>query len=231
MRLSYKLSLGVGLALAVALGVDSVLAVERSVSEYEADLLTHTGQQAHTLAVSVSKLFTSFGDGGAIEVLDAANSASRGVRAHWVTLRTLLNSTLELTNGELTRLRSGLQVTRLVGAPERAAVAFSPVVIDRQVYGVVQVSQPAARRSALILGHAERTLTTAAALLLVSWIWASLIGVRWVGRPVRQLSAKAIRIGKGDFAEPLRLDTGDEFELLADTLNEACTELAASREA
>jgi two-component system NtrC family sensor kinase len=231
MRLSYKLSLGVGIALGVALGIDSYIAVERSVSEYEADLLSHTGQQAHTLAVSVSKLWTSFGDGGATEVLEAANNSSRGVRAHWVTLRTLLNSTLELTDAELLRLRSGYPVARLVGAPERAAVAFSPVVIDRQVYGVVEVSQAALRRSELILRHAERTLTTAAALLLVSWLWASLLGMRWVGAPVHALAAKAIRIGKGDFDGPLQLATGDEFGLLADTLNEACTELAASRAA
>ena len=97
MRLSYKLSLGVGLALAVALGVDSYIEVRRSVSEYESDLLNHTSQQAHTLSVSVSKLWTSYGDGGAIEVIGAADSASPDVRAHWVNLRTLLN-TFEVSN-------------------------------------------------------------------------------------------------------------------------------------
>ncbi|HKO94926.1 MAG TPA: HAMP domain-containing sensor histidine kinase [Polyangiaceae bacterium] len=232
MRLSYKLSLGVGLALAVALGVDSYIEVQRSVTEYESDLLNHMSQQAHTLSVSVSKLWTSYGDGGAIEVIGAADSASPDVRAHWVNLRTLLNSTLELTDVELGRLRSGLPVARLVGlrAPERAAVAFSPVVIDRQVYGVVQVSQVAARRSALIRWHAERALTSAAALLVLCWLWASLLGLRWVARPIEQLVEKAGRIGKGDFSRPLRLATGDEFALLADTLNETSAALAASHE-
>jgi len=232
MRLSYKLSLGVGLALAVALGIDSYIEVQRSVSEYESDLLSHTSQQAHTLSVSVSKLWTSYGDGGAIEVIGAADSASPDTRAHWVNLRTLLNSTLELTDTELGRLRSGLPVARLIGlrVPERAAVAFSPVVIDRQVYGVVQVSQAAARRSELIRWHAERALTTAAALLVLSWLWASLVGLRWVARPIEQLVEKAGRIGKGDFSRPLRLDTQDEFALLADTLNEASAALAASHE-
>ena len=36
MRVSYKLSLGVGLSLAVALGVDAVTTVHRAVEEYEA---------------------------------------------------------------------------------------------------------------------------------------------------------------------------------------------------
>jgi two-component system, NtrC family, sensor kinase len=231
MRLSYKLSLGVGLALGVALGIDAYIEVQRAVSEYEADLLSHTAQQAHNLGISVSKLWSSYGEGGANEVLGAANSASREVRAHWFSLRTLRNSTLELTDTEVERLRSGLPVARLVGLtePDRAAVAFSPVVIDRQLFGAVQVSQRAVRRSELVSWHAERALTTAAALLAISWLWASLLGLRWVARPVEQLVEKAVRIGKGDFSGPLALDTHDEFALLAGKLNEASTELAASQ--
>lgn len=232
MRLSYKLSLGVGAALAVALGIDSYIEVQRALAEYEADLLSHTAQQAHSLGISVSKLLDAYGDGGAIEVLEAANSASRDVHAHWVTLRALLNSTLELTPDEVLRLRSGLPVARLVGigAPDRAAVAFSPVVIERQVYGAVQVSQLAVRRSELLSWHTERALTTAAALLAISWLWASLLGLRWVARPVEQLVEKAVRIGKGDFGHPLQLETGDEFAQLATKLNEAAADLAASQE-
>jgi two-component system NtrC family sensor kinase len=231
MRLSYKLSLGVGLSLAVALGVDAVTTVQRSVAEYEADLLNHTAQQAHALAISVAKLWLSFGDGGATEVLEAANDVAPDVRAHWVNLRTLLNSTLELTDTEVGRLRQGLPVARLVGlqAPERAAVAFSPVVLDRQVYGVVQVSQLAVRRSELIRWHAERALSAAAALLVIAGACGSLLGMRWVARPVQQLVEKAARMGKGDFERPLRLDTRDEFERLASALNEAARELGASR--
>jgi two-component system, NtrC family, sensor kinase len=117
-----------------------------------------------------------------------------------------------------------------LAAPERAAVAFSPVVLDRQVYGAVQVSQLAVRRSELIRWHAERALATAAALLVIAGICGSLLGLRWVAEPVRKLADKAARIGKGDFAGDVELSTRDEFELLAGTLNEASRELAASRE-
>jgi two-component system, NtrC family, sensor kinase len=232
MRLSYKLSLGVGLSLALALGVDAVTTVQRSVGEYETDLLSHTAQQAHALSISVAKLWLSFGDAGATEVLDAANDVSPEVSAHWVNLRTLLNSTLELTDAEVGQLRQGLPVARLVGlrAPERAAVAFSPVVLDRQVYGAVQVSQRAVRRSELIAWHAERALTTAVALMVIAGLCGSLLGLRWVARPVEKLMEKASRIGKGDFEGPLELDTKDEFALLAETLNEASRELAASQQ-
>jgi two-component system, NtrC family, sensor kinase len=231
MRLSYKLSLGVGLSLAAALGVDAIVTVQRSVAEYESDLLSHTAQQAHALSISVAKLWLSFGDAGAIEVLGAANDVSPEVRAHWVNLRTLLNSTLELTDTEVGRLRQGLPVARLVGlqAPERAAVAFSPVVLDQQVYGAVQVSQLAVRRSELIRWHAERALATAAALLIIAGLCGYLLGLRFVARPVEKLVEKAARIGKGDFTGELVLDTRDEFARLAETLNEASRELGSSQ--
>ena len=231
MRLSYKLSLGVGLSLTVALGVDAVTTVQRSVAEYESDLLSHTAQQAHALSISVAKLWLSFGDAGANEVLGAANDVSPEVRARWLNSSTLLGSRLELTDAEVGRLRQGLPVARLVGlrAPERAAVAFSPVVIDRQVYGAVQISQLAVRRSELIRWHAERALLTAAALLVIAGLCGYLLGLRWVARPVQRLVEKAERIGKGDFEGPLELDTSDELALLARTLNEASSELSAAQ--
>jgi signal transduction histidine kinase len=98
------------------------------------------------------------------------------------------------------------------------------------VYGAVQVSQLAVRRSELLSWHTERAHTTAAALLVSSWLWASLLGLRWVARPVEQLVEKAVRIGKGDFGHPLQLETGDEFAQLASKLNEAASDLAESQE-
>jgi signal transduction histidine kinase len=47
---------------------------------------------------------------------------------------------------------------------------------------------------------------------------------------VQKLVEKAERIGKRDFEGPLELETKDEFALLAETLNEASRELAASQE-
>jgi hypothetical protein len=192
-----------------------------------ADLVQHaTAQQAHTLGVSVSKLLRAYGNDGAIEVLDAANSSSRDVRASWFTLRSLLNTPLAVTDTKIARLRSGRPVARLVGlqAPDRAAVAFSPVVIERQLYGAVLVSQLAVRRSELLSWHTERALTTAAALLAISWLWASLIGLGWVARPVNQLVEQAVRIGKGTLvprssSAPGMASQGSPLPALADESN------------
>jgi signal transduction histidine kinase len=148
-----------------------------------------------------------------------------------VPLRQLVNSRDEWTDAEVARLSAGLPVARLVGIgpPDRAAMAFSPVIFDGKLFGAVQVSQRAVRRSELVSWHAERTLTTATALLVLSWLWASLLGLRWVARPVEQLVEKAMRIGKGDFSRPLQLHSRDEFGLLASKLNEAASELSASQ--
>ncbi len=233
MRLSYKLSLGVAAALTVALGIDAVVEVRRSVSVYEEDLLNDNARQARTLSLSVAKLWRAFGDAGAIEALDATNSAFRDVQAQWISLRALLNnSSLRLSQEELDVLRSGMPIARFLdlGTTGRVATAFSPVVLDRTVYGVVQVSQAATLRSYLIARHASRALVTALLLLCISWACATLLGMNWVGRPVALLAAKATRTGKGDFGRPLVLDTNDELALLAETLNSMCAELAAAHQ-
>lgn len=58
--------------------------------------------------------------------------------------------------------------------------------------------------------------------VLVTW-WA---GVRWVVRPLHQLTAKTRRIGCGDFTGPLHLTGRDELSQLARSVNEMCEQLA-----
>jgi two-component system NtrC family sensor kinase len=232
MRLSYKLSLGVAGALTVALGIDAVVEVRRAVSVYEDDLLNDNARQARTLSLSVGKLWSAFGDAGAIEELDAANSAFRDVQAQWISLRSLLGSAaLRLSQDEVRTLRSGFPIARFLdlGDSGRVATAFSPVVIERNVYGVVQVSQSANLRSSLITRNASRAVVKALLLLTLSWACATLLGMSWVGRPVALLADKARRTGKGDFGTPLALDTRDELALLAETLNAMCAELDAAQ--
>jgi two-component system, NtrC family, sensor kinase len=232
MRLSYKLSLGVALASALTLGVDSYIEVERSLHAYESDLVNHTARQAHALSISVAQLGASFGDAGAMEALDAANRAFSDVRARWFSLRSLLNSTPELTQAELAGLQLGRPIARLVKAPgsEAVAIAYSPVVIGPTFHGVVQVSQVAVRRAELLSWYARRAAVTFGGLLGIAWLCAWVLGERWVGRPVAQLADKAARMGRGDFGGPLLLSTPDEFSLLADTMNQTCEQLATSRD-
>ncbi len=66
-------------------------------------------------------------------------------------------------------------------------------------------------------------------MLLISGLLAVLLGVRFVGRPLEQLIAKARRIGGGDLEGPVHLHSHDELAELAENLNAMCANLAESQ--
>ncbi len=69
------------------------------------------------------------------------------------------------------------------------------------------------------------TVAAIGTLALGSVLTAYITGVLWVIRPLQQLSNKTERIGKGDFGDPLIMDTNDELGELATALNRMCVEL------
>ncbi|HEX8783544.1 MAG TPA: histidine kinase dimerization/phospho-acceptor domain-containing protein, partial [Steroidobacteraceae bacterium] len=89
------------------------------------------------------------------------------------------------------------------------------------------VELPVAEAYAPLYTSVERT----GVLLLAALILASLAGLllarRMVG-PIRALHAGAERIGGGDFAQRISIDTGDELEALADQFNEMGSRLQES---
>jgi signal transduction histidine kinase len=89
------------------------------------------------------------------------------------------------------------------------------------------VELPVAEAYAPLYASVERT----GVLLLAALILASLAGLllarRMVG-PIRALRAGAERIGGGDFAQRISIDTGDELEALADQFNEMGSRLQES---
>ena len=56
-----------------------------------------------------------------------------------------------------------------------------------------------------------------------------LFGIRFIGRPIRQLIEKTRAIGEGDLNTPLSLSGSDELGELALKLNTMCDELSASQ--
>lgn len=74
-------------------------------------------------------------------------------------------------------------------------------------------------------------LLSVGTLAILSILLAYMVGLIWVARPLNQLIAKTQRIGRGDFSEPLRLNTGDELTELAAALNEMCSQLETQQTA
>jgi signal transduction histidine kinase len=64
-----------------------------------------------------------------------------------------------------------------------------------------------------------------AATFLLSIGLIALVGVRFVGRPLEKLVKKTEQIAIGDFTQPLELGGNDEFDRLAQALNQMCVKL------
>jgi signal transduction histidine kinase len=75
----------------------------------------------------------------------------------------------------------------------------------------------------------ERTAWLIGGMVLLSGILAAALGVRLVGRPLRQLIEKTRRIAAGDLQGAVHLRSHDELAELADSLNGMCEQLAESQ--
>ncbi|MEK6248033.1 MAG: HAMP domain-containing histidine kinase [Planctomycetales bacterium] len=74
------------------------------------------------------------------------------------------------------------------------------------------------------------SLTLCGATVLMAGLIATLFGVRFVGQPLKQLTEKTRRIGKGDLSGPVKLNSRDEMGELAHSVNEMCEQLTRSQQ-
>jgi signal transduction histidine kinase len=89
------------------------------------------------------------------------------------------------------------------------------------------VELPVAEAYAPLYASVERTGVVLLAALISASLAGLLLARRMVG-PIRALRAGAERIGGGDFAQRISIDTGDELEALADQFNEMGSRLQES---
>jgi len=92
---------------------------------------------------------------------------------------------------------------------------------------LIFVELPVAEAYAPLYASVERTGIVLLAALISASLAGLLLARRMVG-PIRALRAGAERIGAGDFAQRISIDTGDELEALADQFNEMGSRLQES---
>src|SRR6516225_5183176 len=92
---------------------------------------------------------------------------------------------------------------------------------------LIFVELPVAEAYAPLYASVERTGIVLLAALISASLAGLLLARRMVG-PIRALRAGAERIGAGDFAQRISIDTGDELEALADQFNEMGSRLEES---
>ena len=129
--------------------------------------------------------------------------------------------------------RGELLATALAGEPAHGRagglyVAARPLAgPGGEALGVVQVSMPASGATASLDRFVRRLVRVAVVVAALAVLGSLLVG-RALGRPVRELTAAAARVGRGDLATPVAPAPGAELGTLAATMEEMRRRLLAA---
>ena len=107
---------------------------------------------------------------------------------------------------------------------------YWPVALNAQRQGGIEFSRPMTELDQNKTDVIRRTALLIGGMAMLSGLLATALGIRYVGRPLRQLIEKTRRIAAGDLQHPVYLHGHDELAELADSLNALCQQLAESQE-
>jgi two-component system NtrC family sensor kinase len=217
MRLVQKLSLAFMLGTTGILAANGYFRVRREVALFRADRVRDHDLIGRALGAAVEAVWRTQGRAEAMALVDAANGSEGRVRIRWVSLA---GATLHVDASDVARVPHGSTLTRIAGDDhgKEERYTYVPIVTDAGP-GALELSESLDAEHDHTQSTIVDTVRTTIVLALVTTILSYVLGFWLVGRPVRQLVDKARRIGRGDFAGPVRLPQRDELAFLADEMN------------
>jgi two-component system NtrC family sensor kinase len=108
---------------------------------------------------------------------------------------------------------------------------YVPVLVREGRVGALELSESSSVRDAYVHSTVVRTFFLAVGLVLLSAMLSAVLGVLMIGRPLRNLSRKAERIGAGDFSGPIAVRGHDELSEVGARVNRMCDQLVEARDA
>ncbi len=226
MKLVWKLTTGLIGATVLVLAFNAYLRVRRETALLQADRVHNHALVGRALGAAVSAVWRSDGKTGARRIVEGANEHEGVVRIRWVDASDA-SAQAHADASALAALPVGDTLTQVATTPvgdER--VSYTAVATETERVGFVELSETldAEHRTARTI--LTDTVLTTLTMVLLCGVLAAFLGIWLVGRPIKALSAKARRVGEGDFSTPLMLPEGDELGLLATEVNAMCERLA-----
>ena len=223
MKLTRKLTLGLGLALAAILGIAGLVQVRRELTLFERDTWRDQHALMTALGAAAAEVRRLGGDRQAEDVVVHANSGQVPVQIRWLT-----HSEQALAPQAAARALATGQQVQAREASSGALLLYSGVRGGTSG-PLLELREPVdeMRRYTSTTVVSVVVTTLAVALLLVAFAHA--LGTRLVGQPILRLVAKARRVGEGQLYPPVEVYDADEFDVLAREMNAMCDQLAASR--
>jgi signal transduction histidine kinase len=233
MRLTFKLVsvfMLANIALAVVYGY---LAVQREIRLFRES--THT--EAHSLGKAMegvlAQAFQSTGRQAVLECVRRANAEEEQLRIRWVwfDLQPGADDAPSAPREELTAISIERHLTIEAQDPAggRYLHVYWPVKLQPDRPGGLEFSRPMAKLDQQEREIIRRTALLVGEMVLLSGILAAVLGLRFVGGPLRQLMEKIRRVAAGDLQGPVHVGSRDELAELAEGLNGMCEQLSESQ--
>ena len=211
MKLTVKLILIFVLAIIVVTSLYAFIAIDRIEEQFRRDAASDAKRIGAAIEERITLVWSEDGEEGVLREIRDVSGKETGMRVSWVWLQR--HNAYPRNDGSHTHYRTIQIDSTRSGALEMSASAIALARLEKDKWQAIY-----------------DVLLLSVAMVFVSGMIVALFGNRIVGQPLQQLIEKTRRIGHGDLAGSLQLQTRDELGELADSLNVMCRRLGASQE-
>jgi signal transduction histidine kinase len=230
MKIIPKLTAALVAGTCIILGVNGGLRVRRERRFFESDRIRDHEVVGRSLEAAAAAVWKSDGEEAAIQAIEAVSMHSTTVRIRWIPLPLGGSADVDVDPRVLQALPTGepLTVPRPGVSEQSLWKTYVPLDAGGARRGFIELTEPPNAEDRFIRNAVIDTVAMTVALVVVSAALAFVMGQWLVGTPVRLLSEKARRIGRGDFSGAVTLTQRDELADLAREINAMCDRLVAT---
>jgi len=230
MRLVLKLTLAIVAGMCAVLAIHGYLEVQREVALNRADMQTDHYAMGRAFGAAVAEVWHVEGEGRALQLVKELNEREQLVSIRWVWLAPSA-SDAQRPHVALEQLKEIGRSTQTVSVEAPAGdghrlYTYVGVPLDDPRIGALEISESLALEDQYKRTTVLSTTVTTAVIGALSGLIAMVIGVWFVGRPMRDLIDQARRVGAGDLSGRLAVRQGDEIGALATEMNAMAGRLA-----
>jgi signal transduction histidine kinase len=233
MRLVLRLTIAMTLGMCAVFAADRYVAVRQSAAMFEADAKSDQRTLGRALVLAATSVWQMHGEDAALRFVEDANQREAKTQIRWLRLDPGPSAEPDAPDPAiLAQLRAGQEVTLFARDHDEFSRldTYLPVLVGGTPMGAIELAESLAEERAFLRSRVRRAFVAGALMVIVSSLFAMVMGVQFVGRPIRSLMEKARRIGAGDFSVPLRLRQRDELSELANTMNSMADRLSQAHE-
>ena len=223
MKLATKFTLALVLVTTVVLATNAGVLISRQTRQYERDMAHDDQLLGRTIEAALIRNFqVGGGDPGARSLVRAVAAKETTVAVTWTTEPE--SSRLGLTEAERAAIDAHGSVIQRRTA--KTFDTYTGITVGGVRHGVLVLSEPLSGEEDFAHEALGQAVVGFVATAVACGALALLLGVYFVGRPMRELVQFARRIGAGDFTPRLHVTQRDEIGALSRELNAMAEHLA-----